>query len=210
VDDCIARHGRRPIEWLMDKLPVDARWNLVHATQSTPAELAAVRHSGAAIVVCPSTEANLGDGIFDLPGWSGQSGRWSIGSDSHVTRSWQEELRLLEYSQRLGLRQRNVAARAALCESSATALFQGALEGGSAAAGLPLGGLAVGQRADFMVVDAQSPALLGVPEDHVLDALVFSSPGAVIGETYVAGQPVQRGEPADRDAFATAMTQLWT
>ena len=210
VDDCIAIHGRRPIEWLLEKAAVDARWNLVHATQAVPAELEGVRRSGASIVICPSTEANLGDGIFDLPEWMGQSGSWSVGSDSHVTRSWQEELRLLEYSQRLGLRQRNVAARAALCESSATALFQHALEGGSAAAGLPLGGLAVGQRADFVVVDAESPALLGVPADHLLDALVFSSPGAAIRDTFVAGQPVAAPGLAEREAFVRAMNDLWS
>lgn len=210
VDDCIARHGRRPVEWLLDKLPVNERWNLVHATQCTPAELEGVRHKGASIVVCPSTEANLGDGVFDLARWMGQSGSWSIGSDSHVTRSWQEELRLLEYSQRLTLRQRNVAARSALCESSAAALFQGALDGGTAAAGAPLAGLAMGQRADFMVIDTVSPALLGVPASHVLDALVFSSPDADFSDVFVAGRRVQRADSDLRAAFVRAMNALWS
>lgn len=209
VDDCVARHGRRPVEWLLEKAPVDGRWNLVHATQCTPGELEGVRQRAASIVVCPSTEANLGDGVFDLPRWLGQGGRWSIGSDSHVTRSWREELRLLEYSQRLALRQRNVAARAAVRASSAAALFQGALEGGSAAAGLPLAGLARGQRADFMVVDEASPSLLGVPANDLLDALVFSSPEARLAQVYVAGR---RAEPATaqlRAKFADAMRGLW-
>jgi formimidoylglutamate deiminase len=209
VDDCIARHGRRPVEWLLDKMPVNERWNLVHATQCTPAELEGVRHRGASIVVCPSTEANLGDGVFDLARWMGQSGSWSIGSDSHVTRSWQEELRLLEYSQRLTLRQRNVAARAALCESSATGVFQGALDGGAAAAGVPLAGLALGQRADFAVIDTESPSLLGVPASHLLDALVFSSPDARFSEVFVAGRRVHRAGPELRAAFVRAMTALW-
>jgi formimidoylglutamate deiminase len=209
VDDCIARHGRRPVEWLLDKIPVNERWNLVHATQCTPAELEGVRHRGASIVVCPSTEANLGDGVFDLARWMGQSGSWSIGSDSHVTRSWQEELRLLEYSQRLTLRQRNVAARAALCESSATGVFQGALDGGAAAAGVPLAGLALGQRADFAVIDTESPSLLGVPASHLLDALVFSSPDARFSEVFVAGRRVHRAGPELRAAFVRAMTALW-
>ena len=210
VDDCVARHGRGPVEWLLDRIPVNERWNLVHATQCTPAELEGVRHKGAAIVLCPSTEANLGDGVFDLARWMGQSGNWSIGSDSHVTRRWQEELRLLEYSQRLTLRQRNVAARSALCESSAAALFQGAVEGGTAAAGLPLGGLAPGQRADFLVIDTQSPALLGVPASHLLDALVFSSPDAAFSEVFVAGQRVLPPEPAIRAPFVRAMNELWS
>lgn len=208
VEDCLQRHGRRPVEWLLEKLRIDAGWNLVHATQATPDELLALRASGAAVVLCPSTEANLGDGVFDLPTWLGASGRWSIGSDSHVTRSWTEELRLLEYSQRFVLRQRNVAARAAVSESTAAALFEGALEGGSAAAGLPLGGLAVGQRADFLVVeDTDSDALLGVPQDHLLDALVFSSPDARFAEVYVAGE---RATPPDmRQDFVQAMRELW-
>jgi formimidoylglutamate deiminase len=211
VDDCIARHGKRPIEWLLDNMAIDERWNLVHATRSTPRELEGVRGQRASIVLCPSTEANLGDGIFDLPGWMGQSGSWSIGSDSHVTRSWQEELRLLEYSQRFGLHQRNVAARAALCESSAAALFQGALAGGAAAAGLPLSGIARGQRADFCIVDTESAALAGVPADHVLDALIFSSPQASPREVYVAGQ---RQLPEDTavelaPGMRQAMRELW-
>ena len=211
VDDCIARHGRRPIEWLLDKAPVDPRWNLVHATQSSTSELEGLRNKRASIVVCPTTEANLGDGVFDLPGWMGQSGRWAIGSDSHATRSWQEELRLLEYSQRLQLRQRNVAARAALCESSATALFEGALEGGTAAAGLPLAGLAVSQRADFVVIDTASPALLGVPPDHLLDALVFSSPDARFSEVFVAGRLCLLDDGAQcADGMREAMRSLWS
>ncbi len=210
MDDCIARHGRRPIEWLLDKARIDHRWNLVHATQSATAELEGVRGSRASIVVCPSTEANLGDGVFDLAGWMGQSGSWSIGSDSHVTRSWREELRLLEYSQRLVRRQRNVAARAALCESSAAALFQGALEGGSAAAGLPLAGLSVGQRADFLVVDTESSALLGVPPGHLLDALVFSSPEGGFSDVFVAGQRVPAPDAGIRAAFVQAMRELWS
>jgi formimidoylglutamate deiminase len=209
VEDCIADHGQRPVEWLLNKVALDARWNLIHATHCNEAELEGVRNQRASIVLCPSTEANLGDGIFDLPAWMGQSGSWAVGSDSHITRSWQEELRLLEYSQRLGLRQRNVAARAALCESSAAALFQGALEGGSAAAGRPLGGLAPGQRADFMVVDTASSALAGIPQDHLLDAIVFSSPGTGFSEVFVAGRAVPAAEPALRVGFVRAMNELW-
>jgi formimidoylglutamate deiminase len=210
VEDCIADHGQRPVEWLLNQVPLDARWNLVHATHCTEAELEGVRNKRASIVICPSTEANLGDGIFDLPAWMGLSGSWAVGSDSHVTRNWQEELRLLEYSQRLGLRQRNVAARAAVCESSAAALFQGALEGGSAAAGRQLGGLAPGQRADFMVVDTASSALAGIAHDHLLDAIVFSAPAAGFGQVFVAGQAVPAPEPAMRAGFVRAMNELWT
>jgi formimidoylglutamate deiminase len=212
VEDCIAAHGQRPVEFLMSQTPVDQRWNMVHATQCTAHELTDLRRTGAAIVLCPSTEANLGDGIFDLPSWMGQSGNWSVGSDSHVTRSWREELRLLEYSQRLNLRKRNVAANAAVAESSAAALFQGAVDGGAAAAGLPLAGLQAGQRADFVVIDRDTPELAGVPDDHLLDALVFSSPESRFAKVFVAGEQALAGDEIDELAHGMreAMSRLWS
>ena len=206
VDDCVAHTGQRPIEWLLNQVEVDARWNLVHATHTTASELEGVQSRGASIVICPGTEANLGDGVFDLPSYAALSGNWSIGSDSHVTRRWSEELRLLEYSQRLTQRKRNVAAQALGHLSSAAALLEAAIGGGHSATGLALGGIAVGQRADFAVLDAQSPSLLGVPADHVLDALVFSSPDARFDSVYVAGQPTQMRNDAD---FVAAMRTLW-
>jgi len=206
VDDCLAHTSQRPIQWLLNHVEVDARWNLVHATHTTPTELAGVQTHGAAIVICPATEANLGDGVFDLPGYAALHGTWSIGSDSHVTRHWSEELRLLEYSQRLTQRQRNVAAQTMGALSSAAALLEAAIGGARNTTGLALGGIAVGQRADFAVLDTQSPSLLGVPADHMLDALVFSSPDARFGAVYVAGQPVQMRNDA---GFTAAMHALW-
>ena len=206
VDDCLAHTGQRPIEWLLNHVEVDARWNLVHATHTTASELAGVQSRGASIVICPATEANLGDGVFDLPGYAALQGTWSIGSDSHVTRRWSEELRLLEYSQRLTQRKRNVAAQTMGALSSAAAMLEAAVGGGLNATGLALGGIAVGQRADFCVLDTQSPALLGMPADHRLDALVFSSPDARFDAVYVAGQPVQMRNDA---GFVPAMHALW-
>jgi formimidoylglutamate deiminase len=210
VQDCLAHTGLRPIAWLMHNVPVNAQWNLVHATHTTAAELQAVRDSGASIVICPSTEANLGDGVFDYCGYAQVGGQWSIGSDSHVTRSWTEELRLLEYSQRLTRGQRNVAAQNASSESTAAVLFEAALAGGSAASAQPLGALAVGHRADFLVLDAQSSALLGVPEQYLLDALVFSSPDAKFKASYVAGLPGSTNMDAPRaQDFLRSMRSLW-
>ncbi len=211
VDDCIARTGQRPIEWLLEHAPVNARWNLVHATHTTRAELQGVRDAGASIVICPTTEANLGDGIFDLPGYAAVQGRWSIGSDSHVTRCAVEELRMLEYSQRLGLRQRNVATHADGRTATAAALFDGAVASGAAATSLKLGGITPGVRADFAVLDAASPALLGVPDDYLLDALVFSSPAARFTDVYVAGRSVavREPDPLVAEDFARAMKALW-
>lgn len=207
VDDCLRAHGQRPVEWLLAHAAVDGGWNLVHATQASRPELEAARRAGAAIVLCPGTEANLGDGIFDLPHWLQLGGRWSLGSDSHVTRSWTEELRLLEYAQRLVLRQRNVAARWGGGETTAAVLFEGALDGGSVAAGLPLGGIAVGQRADFCVLDPASPALTGIPQAHLLSALLFSSPAAPLLRVCVGGRDVALQLPAA--PYARAMQALW-
>ncbi|MEJ8836405.1 formimidoylglutamate deiminase [Ramlibacter sp. AN1133] len=207
VDDCLARHWQRPIEWLLANAPVDSHWNLVHATRSTEAELEGVRDAGAGIVLCPTTEANLGDGVFDLGGWLALQGRCCIGSDSHVTRDWCEELRLLEYTQRVVLRRRNVAGHAAGQESSAGVLFGAALAGGSGAAGLRLGGFAVGERADFCLPDPQALALAGVPPEHLLDALVFSSPRTPMARVCVAGRDVPLAPP--REGFLAAMRSLW-
>ena len=206
VQDCLATTSQRPIAWLLDHADVDVRWNLVHATHTTSAELAGIAARGAAIVICPSTEANLGDGVFDLTGFSAVQGIWSIGSDSHVTRAWPEELRLLEYSQRLILRQRNVASRVRGAISTAGTLLEGALRGGPAASGLPLQGLCAGQRADFVILDTHTDGQLGVPADYVLDAAVFSSPGPAFAAVYVAGRQVS---PQDRAPFVAAMHKLW-
>lgn len=216
VDDCIEHTGQRPIEWLLNNADVDARWNLVHATHATPAELQGVQGTGASIVICPATEANLGDGVFDLPAYAAAGGKWSIGSDSHITRCWPEELRLLEYSQRLTLRQRNIAARILGQESSAAGLFEAALAGGFPATGQIQGGLAPGHRADFVMLDPDSPALLGVPADHRLDALVFSSPNVAFTEVYVAGvavigedKAVAPGVDRPGERFRRTMQDLW-
>jgi formimidoylglutamate deiminase len=214
VADCMSALGQRPVEWLLTHAGLDPSWNLVHATHTTPAELQGIKASGASIVLCPTTEANLGDGVFDLPAYAQVQGNWSIGSDSHVARSWQEELRLLEYSQRLALRQRNVMAASAGQSGTAAALFNAALAGGPAACGLATAGLAAGHRADFSVIDATSPALLGVPNDQLLDAMIFSSPDARLSEVHVAGKLVVQAGHIESwqdlaDDFSNAMHALW-
>ncbi|MBE7417064.1 MAG: formimidoylglutamate deiminase [Ideonella sp.] len=189
VDDCIAATGLRPIEWLARHVPLDARWQLVHATHATPAEIDAVADSGAGVVLCPSTEANLGDGLPDLPRWLASRTPLAIGSDSHVTRDWREELRLLEYGQRLTRRQRNVAAAPQHGEpSTAARLLQRMLAGGGAAAGFARWGLQPGARADLLLVDGGDPALTQCDADAWLDALVFSSPVRPFAAAMVAGR----------------------
>jgi formimidoylglutamate deiminase len=155
-------------------------------------------------VLCPSTEANLGDGIADVRGWLASGAPLAIGSDSHVGREWREELRLLEYGQRLVLRQRNVAAAPeAGVASTAERLFGRVVPGGAAAAGEARWGLVPGARADALVVDPRDDALRGVPPSHALDALVFSNPGAPWRDVLVAGRWVVRaGVHAQADAIA--------
>ncbi len=215
VDDCLAATGLRPIAWLARQGLLDARWQLVHATHALPAEIEAVARSGAGVVIAPSTEANLGDGLSDLPGWLAAAVPLSIGSDSHVTRDWREEVRWLEYGQRLALRQRNVSAAPRHGRAStAERLFGLVANGGAAAAGLPTWGLRVGARADALVASADDPSLRGVPASHWLDALVFSSPGRPWRDVMVGGRWALRGhrhahEEAIADAYGAAMAELW-
>jgi formimidoylglutamate deiminase len=216
VQDCLQATGQRPIEWLARHAPLDARWQLVHATHSTRQEIDAVARSGAGVVICPSTEGNLGDGLADIPGWLAAGVPMSIGSDSHVTRAWREELRWLEYGQRLHLRQRNVGAAPTAGEpSTAARLFARALSAGGSAAGLDRWGLAVGARADLLVVDTDDASLLGVPAGQLLDALVFSSPGRPFRDVLVAGRWAlrehrQTGAASMGARFAEAMHALWS
>jgi formimidoylglutamate deiminase len=206
VDDCLAATGLRPIEWLARKGLLDARWQLVHATHTVPAEIDAVAASGAGVVLCPGTEANLGDGLCDLPGWLASRAPLSLGSDSHVTRAWPEELRWLEYGQRLVRRQRNVAALPGEQPATAARLFERVLAGGAAAAGWAHAGLRVGARADLLVLDGAEPVLAGVPPSHALDALVFGAPSRPFAGVWVAGRPARAVSHAP--AFAAAMAAM--
>jgi formimidoylglutamate deiminase len=214
VDDCLAAANRRPIEWLACEGLLDARWQLVHATHSTRAEIDAVARSGAGIVICPTTEANLGDGLADLPGWLAAGVPVAIGSDSNVCRDALEELRWLEYGQRLEQRRRNVAAAPQEGQpATAARLFDAAVRAGAAAAGEPRWGLVEGARADALVADLRCDALLGVTPDRLLDALVFATASRPWRDVLVAGRWVIRdhrhdgAEAIGRD-FTAAMHAL--
>ncbi len=189
VDACLAWSGQRPVAWLLDHAPVDQRWCLVHATHMDADEYRRAADSGAVAGLCPTTEANLGDGIFDLPAWRAAGGAWGIGSDSHVCVNAAEELMVLEYSQRLATHQRNVGASAAQPQV-ATAMTLDAVQGGAQAAGRAIGGLAVGQQADFAVLDARHPALQGLSAPLMLSAHVFASHrSSAIDAVWVGGRP---------------------
>lgn len=189
VDASLAWSGQRPVAWLLDHAPVDARWCLVHATHMDAEEHRRAAATGAVAGLCPSTEANLGDGIFELPRWIQGAGAWGIGSDSHVCVNAAEELMLLEYSQRLATRQRNVAASSAQPQV-ATAMTLAAVQGGAQAAGRRVQGLAVDQQADFVVLDGTHPALAGLAAADMLAGHVFASHrSSAIDQVWVAGQP---------------------
>ena len=216
VDECIGALGVRPIEWLAREGMLDARWQLVHATHTVPSEIEAVARKGAGAVICPSTEANLGDGLCDLPRWLVSGTPMSIGSDSHVTRDWREEMRLLEYGQRLVKQQRNIGASPQTGQpSTAERLWARLQSGGAAAAGFKQWGLAVGARADLLVMDNHDANLIGVSDAHILDAFVFSSPGSPWRDVMVAGNWVVRSHHHARareiaGRFEEAMNSLWS
>jgi len=203
VQDCIAWSGQRPVQWLLDHVPVDARWCLVHATHMKPFEYAAAARTGAVAGLCPSTEANLGDGLFDTQQWLAHRGAWGVGSDSHACVNAAEELMLLEYGQRLALRQRNVLACSAHAQV-ATAMTLQAVAGGAQAAGRAVAGLAVGQQADMLALDAQHVALAGLDVENMLAAHVFASQrSSALHSLWVAGVPrVVAGRHALHDQAA--------
>ena len=205
VEDCIAWSGQRPVQWLLEHAPVDERWCLVHATHMTPQEYADAARTGAVAGICPTTEANLGDGIFDMPLWLQHGGRWGVGSDSHACVNAAEELLMLEYGQRLSLRQRNVLASRSQAEV-ATAMTLQAVQGGAQASGRSVSGLAVGQQADLVALDAQHVALAGLPAPSMLSSHVFGSHRtSAIDSLWVAGMlRVAQGRHALHDPAAQA------
>jgi formimidoylglutamate deiminase len=224
--DCVAATGQTPVAWLAAQGWLDARWQLVHATHVDAREIAATAASGAGVVICPSTEGNLGDGFTDIPAWLGAGVDLAIGSDSNVTRGWGEELRWMEYGQRLRLERRNVGAQpegvahagsgtvSRPQPDTAASLFERARAGGGRAAGYTSWGIVPGARADLLVIDPDDDALVGLPRARWLDALVFSSPSRPWRDVMVAGRWALRGHrhpQAERIGarFAQAMGELW-
>ena len=191
VQDCLAVRNARPVEWLLDHAPVDARWCLVHATHLSEAETRRLAASGAVAGLCPTTEANLGDGLFPLLPYLGAGGAIGIGSDSHISVSPVEELRWLEYGQRVVTRHRNVAATVA-SPSTGETLLRHALAGGAQAAGGGIGALAVGRRADLVVLDEDAPLLAGRASRSAIDTWLFAGNASLVRDVMVGGEWVVR------------------
>jgi formimidoylglutamate deiminase len=195
VDASLEATGMRPVEWLAEHAELSPRWCLVHATHVTAAEIDAVAPTGAVAGLCPTTEANLGDGIFPLAAWLGAGGAIALGSDSHVSVDVTEEVRWLEYGQRLRGRRRVVA-------ESPEALYVDAARFGGRALGQPLGTLAAGSRADFIVLDAASPALCG-DVTTLLDRYLVAGRHGALRDVYAGGRRVvESGRHVAREAVA--------
>jgi formimidoylglutamate deiminase len=181
VQDCLALRGARPVEWLLANAPVDTRWTLVHATHLTDAETVAIADSGATVAICPTTEANLGDGLFPLRDYLDAEGRWGIGSDSHISVSPVEELRWLEYGQRLLSRHRNIAVQDS--NSVGESLLHGVVASAAASTGLAGEG-------DYVVLDDAAPAFAGAHAQDVVDRWIFSGNRALVREVHVGNRRV--------------------
>jgi formimidoylglutamate deiminase len=204
VERCLEVTGARPVEWLLANAAVDQRWNLVHATHVIEAEAAGVRAAGATVVLCPTTEANLGDGIFPAEDFLATGGSISIGSDSHVSVNLAEELRLLEYGQRLITGERNVLAGAREPHTGVH-LHNAAALGGARSSGRATGVIAPGTRADIVVLDDQAPALFGREDGHLMDAWIFGGFANPVKDVMVGGAwRVRDGRHPDEDAVAAA------
>lgn len=200
VDEVRAAWGGRPVDWLLANHEVDTRWCLIHATQMEPHETVALARTGAVAGLCPITEANLGDGIFDAPRYLAGGGRFGIGSDSNIRIALAEELRTLEYSQRLRDRRRAVLATSAA--STGRFLFAGSAEGGAQAAGRDSGVIETGRLADLMALDAGATDLLGKDGDSVLDSYIFAGDDRMVTDVWSAGRHmVRQGRHLARDTI---------
>ena len=204
VAACLEWCGKRPVRWLMDHIGIDARWCLIHATHLSEDETRDLAKSGATAGLCPTTEANLGDGFFDLLEFQKEGGIWGIGSDSHISVSPVEELRWLEYGQRLRFQRRNLAASAEAPHSGAE-LWRRALEGGSRALGRQRWGLQAGANADLLSLDVNHPLLFGHEGDRLMDAWIFSGNQPLVDRVMAGGCWVaENGVHQNRDAIADA------
>lgn len=191
VDDCLAWSGLRPVEWLYENMPVDKNWCLIHATHITGSETKLIAESGAVAGLCLTTEANLGDGIFPGQAYLHQGGNWGIGSDSHISVSVSEDLRWFEYGQRLNNRRRNLL-HLANEPYVGNVLYQGALRGGKMALGQNIGELAVGGRADLLVLDGGDPFLATAQDSELLNRWIFACAANPIKDVMTGGSWVIR------------------
>ncbi len=189
VEECLSWSGRGPVEFLLDEFDVSPRWCAIHATHMTAIETAGLAQSGAVAGLCPTTEANLGDGIFPAGEFMKQGGAIAIGSDSQISISPAEDLRMLEYSQRLRDHTRNVLASGAGASTGRT-LLDAVLKGGAQCLDQPMGALKAGMRCDITVLDDACPTIVGREKDDVIDTWIFSAGNAAVKDVIVGGKHV--------------------
>jgi len=187
VEQCLAWSGARPVQWLLAHAPVDSRWCLIHATHLDDTEAAQLAARGAVAGLCPVTEANLGDGIFPATKYFAAGGAFGIGTDSNVSIRVADELRQLEYSQRLRDRARNVVG-AADSRSTGRVLFEGAVRGGAQALGVAGAGISAGARADFLSLAGESVGFAHREGDALLDSWIFGARSDSIDGVWCAGR----------------------
>jgi len=200
VEECIAWSGARPVEWLLDHAALDARWCVVHATHMNAEETRGLAASEAVAGLCPSTEADLGDGVFPAVDYLAARGRLGVGGDSHVGVDPFAELRLVDLTQRLTREKRNLLASDG--ESSGLTLFRAALAGGAQALGQPVGALAPGHHADLIVLDASDPVLAEQSPANLLDAVIFGPSRRPVRDVMVSGRwVIGEGHHADEEAI---------
>lgn len=191
IREVLGAYGKTPIRWLLEAEEIGPRWCLIHCTHMTPDETEALARSGAVAGLCPITEANLGDGIFDGARFLEAGGRFGIGSDSNIRIALSEELRLLEYSQRLRDRARAVLASAG--HSTGRTLFEGAALGGAQAIGRESGAIRVGAWADLVALDGEALAIEGLQGDMLLDGFIFAGDDGCVADVWSAGRHVVTG-----------------
>lgn len=209
IEDCLAYCGKRPMEWVLDHLPVDERFHLVHATHLDDSEVARLARSGAHVVLCPSTEGNLGDGIFRMKEYVERGGRWSIGTDSHIGLNPLEEFRMMDYRQRLITHHRNTFA-----DDAAQYLIHQSVTGGRKAMGISsTQHFEIGKPFDAVVLDAEAPLLAGTRPQHLAASIVYSSDTAHYLGTLVSGKWIVKHhqhlhQSEIRQAFHRAMKEI--
>ncbi|MEO1137501.1 MAG: formimidoylglutamate deiminase [Pseudomonadota bacterium] len=207
VEEAMSMLGARPVEWLLDNADINACWSLVHATHMNGEETKGVARTGAVAALCPVTEANLGDGVFDAPPFLNAGGRIAVGTDSNVRISLSEELRMLEYSQRLHRQQRVLLADDA--KSAGRFIFDHVSAGGAQSLGRDAGRIETGALADLVAIDSDNPVLTGFSGDRLLDAWIFAGDDGLVTDVWSAGRHVVRsGRHIERDAIANRFNKV--
>jgi len=214
VDDCLTHYGKRPVQWLLDNIELDAQWCLIHATHINEQERQGIIQSQAIAGICPTTEANLGDGIFPTSEFLDEQGTFAIGSDSHISVNPIEELRWLEYAQRLIKQQRAILANEQQL-SVGRNLWQQATKGGGQSTNSNTGELAIGKQADLLVLDENKLSLFAHDEQHLLDSVIFASQTNLIEDVMVNGvwvikQGAHHDEKSSHHAFSQILAEFST